>query len=294
MTSFDLAGIEFSKYHGLGNDYIIIDNRDGKIPQEARGAVALELCKQHFGIGADGLVLVGPSMDASNDMAFSIINSDGSMAEMCGNGIRCFAKYLHDKGIVRSERMNIETLAGTKHLTLHVDGSGVARTVTVDMGAPVLDRAAIPVSGDGTNENIEISAGGKDLTFTAVSMGNPHAVFFMDEISVDEARELGPVIETHALFPKKVNVEFVKVLSPTEMDFLVWERGVGMTLACGTGACAAVVAGVLLGKLEKGNAVTVHLQGGDLTITYDGLTVLMDGPAVHSFDGTVRDHAVSL
>ncbi|MFX0099917.1 MAG: diaminopimelate epimerase [Candidatus Hodarchaeota archaeon] len=286
MTTFSLEKLEFSKYHGLGNDYVLINNLDGRIPESAYSALGKKLCRVHFSVGADGLILVDKS--SREDVKFSIINSDGSIAEMCGNGIRCFTKFLHDKKIMEKDIIHAETLAGTKILKA-TKQDGIVISVDVDMGPPILERSEIPVAGTGPITDIPINIANKGMKFTAVSMGNPHAVFFKDEINVEEVLDLGPAIETHELFPKKVNVEFVKVISPTELDFLVWERGVGMTLACGTGACGSVVAGVLLGKLKRNEPVTVHLQGGDLVITYTDDTVMMNGPAEHSFDGIIEN-----
>ncbi|MHA1791712.1 MAG: diaminopimelate epimerase [Promethearchaeota archaeon] len=287
MPSISFEQLNFSKYHGLGNDFIIIDNRDEKIPRDAYSGLAKKLCMLHFSIGADGMILIDKSK--SHDMKFSYVNSDGSIGEMCGNGIRCFAKYLHDKNIVDKSktRIRVETLAGTIIPEVHFEND-VVTSVTVDMGEPILDRRMIPVAGDGSNKDIPINIDGQELEFTAVSMGNPHAVFFMDEINVEKVLKLGPVVESHEMFPNKVNAEFVKVKAPDEIDMLVYERGCGMTLACGTGACASVVAGTLQGKLEKEKPITVHLQGGDLKITYKNDKVYMNGPATHVFDGILE------
>ncbi|MBD3186819.1 diaminopimelate epimerase [Candidatus Bathyarchaeota archaeon] len=281
--------MQFSKYHGTGNDFILLDNRTGMVPVDACGALAKDLCRRHFSIGADGIILVEPS--TTRDVRFSYFNADGSVGEMCGNGIRCFAKYLHDKKILEKEVIDVETLAGLVVPRVHFN-QDVVTSVTVDMGAPILEREKIPVAGKGDNTRIPITVKGESLEFTAVSMGNPHAVFFRDEISVEETMNLGPVVESHPMFPNRVNVEFIRVISPVEIDMLVYERGCGMTLACGTGACASVVAGSLLGHLDKNKEITVHLQGGDLFITYDGSKVLMRGPSVHAFDGVMENYSL--
>jgi diaminopimelate epimerase len=291
--------MRFAKYHGLGNDFLVVDLRelrgdDAAAVQEP--AVVKALCDRQFGVGGDGVLAVlpgGPGADAR----MRVLNSDGSEAEMCGNGIRCVAKELFDRGGVKKERIVFDTGAGRLVCAITQRG-GVAETVTVEMGAPRLLRGEIPMTGP-ANERcidhpIEVS-GATVLHITAVSMGNPHAVAFVG----DKVRELavtdGPLVERHPWFPNRTNAEFARVISPREIELAVWERGSGLTLACGTGACATTVAAVITGRVEEGSEVTVHLPGGDLGITVEkGLTnVLMRGPALHVFDGELDPRRIS-
>jgi diaminopimelate epimerase len=285
--------MQFTKVHGLGNDFILIDGRD-----EVRDYIALapRLCHRQTGIGADGLLIVENSDIA--DIRMRIVNEDGSEAEMCGNGIRCVAKELFDRGGVTKEKIAIDTGAGRLVCAIDAKG-GRAESVTVEMGAPRLTCAEIPMTGPANErcieQPIEIPGFGT-RSFTAVSMGNPHAITFVGK---GEPKKLavteGPVMENHARFPRRTNVEFAHVISPREIELVVWERGSGLTLACGTGACATVVAAILTGRAEEGTDVAVHLPGGTLTITVTkGMTnVLMRGPALHVFDGDLTPRAVS-
>jgi len=275
--------MEIIKMHGLGNDFVCLDRffstSDLDYPKLARS-----LCDRHFGIGADGLVVILPSTKA--DAKMRIFNSDGSEPEMCGNGIRCFAKYVYDVGYVAKEEMTVETLAGILTVKLIVD-KGEAQMITVNMGHPRLKPEEIPVKVAGrqaVREKLQVN--GHTLVFTAVSMGNPHCVIFCSDFADLDFAAFGPAVEKHPLFPQKTNVEFVRVDSPTELTVKVWERGVGPTLACGTGACASVVAAVLEGKCER--KATVHLPGGDLYIEWgQDDQIFMTGPAVYVFQATL-------
>jgi diaminopimelate epimerase len=273
--------MKFWKMHGLGNDYVVIDNRDRRIGDDEAAELALKLCKRRFSIGADGVLFVSNSTSA--DAKMRIFNSDGSEAEMCGNGIRCFAKYCYENNIARKGELVIETLAGNKRTWLTVEG-GVVQSVMVDMGMPVLERSKIPMVGQGTFINEELQVDGEAYKATCLSVGNPHCVIFVDSLDDFPVERVGPKIESHQLFPKRTNVEFAQVLGENEVKLRVWERGCGETLACGTGACATVVAGNLLEKL--GGKVLVHLLGGDLTVEYADL-LLMTGAAEKVFEGTL-------
>jgi len=273
--------MKFWKMHGLGNDFVVIDNRDEKIGEEA-GELARKLCERRFSIGADGLILLCNSHAA--DAKMRIFNADGSEAEMCGNGIRCLAKYCYENNIVRREYLSVETLAGVMKTWLTVD-AGVVKEVKVDMGKPVLERSKIPMIGKGTCINEEMDIDGEKFKATCLSMGNPHCVIFVSNLKSFPIEKIGPKIENHRLFPSRTNVEFVEVLNEAELAVRVWERGVGETLACGTGACASVVAGNLLG-ITRGKSM-VHLLGGDLEVEYNGVGVFMTGPAEKAFEGVI-------
>ena len=271
--------MKFWKMHGLGNDYIVVDNRDGRVGEDETSELARKLCERRFYVGADGLLLVCSSRVA--DVKMRIFNPDGGEAEMCGNGIRCFAKYCYEKDITKKEALRIETLAGTKRAWLTVGGGEVQR-VKVDMGLPVLDRNNIPMLGQGTCINEDLEVDGEKYRVTCLSVGNPHCVTFVDDVMSFPVQKIGPKIENHPLFPKRINAEFVQVLNKGELSVRVWERGAGETLACGTGACASVVAGTLLKKIN--NRATVHLLGGDLEIEYSR-NIFMTGPAEKVFEG---------
>lgn len=275
----------FHKVHGLGNDFIIIDLLGGlKLPADLAGA-AVKLCDRRFGIGADGLVLILPAVKV--DAAMRIFNPDGSEAEMCGNAIRCVAEYLYNHGIVKRDEIKVETLAGIIVPRLILE-NGRVKAVRVDMGEPRLERREIPMVGDPgmvISEPLEI---GKEVyEVTAVSMGNPHCIIFTDDVKNVPVEVLGPRIENHSSFPSRTNVEFIQVLNRREIRMRVWERGAGITMACGTGACAAAVAGALNGLTEK--QVTVLLDGGPLYIEWSSDNhVYMTGPAREVFYGTVE------
>ncbi len=272
--------LKFWKMHGLGNDYVVLDNRDGKIGEEDLGKVAQKVCSRRFSIGADGLLLVCNSSVA--DVKMRIFNADGSEAEMCGNGIRCFAKYCYENNVVSKTELRVETLAGVKPLWLVIKDREV-KAAKVDMGRPVLERQQIPVVGEGRCIDEELEVGGTIFKITCLSVGNPHCVVFVEDVDGFPVEEFGPKIENHQLFPNRINVEFVQAEKRDELKVRVWERGVGETLACGTGACAAVVAGSLLRKTDS--ACTVHLLGGDLSIEYAGGKMMMTGPAEKAFEG---------
>jgi diaminopimelate epimerase len=273
--------MRFWKMHGLGNDYIVIDNRDEKINGKNGGVLAKRLCERRFSVGADGLLLVSSSKVA--DVKMRIFNADGSEAEMCGNGIRCFAKYCFENGIVLKNEFSVETLSGVKRLWLTVK-NGKVRFVRVDMGAPNWQRSSLPMVGQDTsiNENLEID--GKVYKVTCLSMGNPHCVIFVDNVDDFPVDQVGPKIENHRVFPKKTNVGFAQIQNRNELKLRVWERGCGETLACGTGTCAAVAAANKLGLV--GNKVIVHVLGGDLQVEA-AESLFLTGAAEKVFEGTL-------
>lgn len=277
--------MKFVKMHGLGNDFMVVDCLDAAPPEESLGDLARRLCDRHFGVGADGILLALPSQEA--DFRMRLINADGSEAEHCGNGIRCIAKYLFDHGRTRETRITVETVGRCNVLELNVR-EGKAETVRVDMGEPRFERAALPMTGPETAEAIEepLEVGGRTLRFTCVSMGNPHAVTFVEDVEQFPFRELGPLVERHPVFPRRTNTEFIQVLAPDELKMRVWERGAGETLACGTGACASLVAAARTGR--SGRRAVVHLAGGDLLIEWnEDNHVYMTGPAVEVFRAAV-------
>lgn len=276
--------MEFTKMHGLGNDFIVVFGEQ-ELPSNA-AELAISLCNRFFGIGADGLVYILPS--ERGDFMMRIMNSDGSEAEQCGNAIRCVSKYVYDHGLVNSEQIVIETIgAGEQKVTLNVK-DGVVETVTVDMGEPVLSGLQIPVAIDAEPVLSEpIESDGTEFKFTAVSMGNPHCVIYVEDAVSFDLATWGPKLEVHPLFPRKVNVEFATVLDRGRVDMRVWERGAGPTLACGTGACATLVSSVLNGLTDR--AAWISLKGGDLYIEWneDDNHVYMTGPAEVVFTGSV-------
>lgn len=274
--------MKFTKMHGAGNDYVYINGFQENI--EDPSALAETISDRNFGVGSDGLIMILPSSLA--DIRMQMFNSDGSEAEMCGNGIRCVAKYAYDHGLVRKEKMVIETGAGELPVQLFIGQDDRVETVQVNMGKPRLRREEIPMTGPAAEQAIaiEIAAAGKVFTATCVSMGNPHCVIYVDDVDQFPVADIGPFIENHDFFPERINVEFVEVLSPGEVKQRTWERGAGETLACGTGASAVTVAGVLTGKTER--KIINHLIGGDLELewTEDG-NVSMIGPATEVFNG---------
>ena len=273
--------MKFWKMHGLGNDYIVIDNRDEKISGAEATELAIKLCKRRFSVGADGLLLVSNSAVA--DVKMRIFNADGSEAEMCGNGIRCFVKYCYENNITRKGEVTVETLAGNKRTWLTVE-NGLVQSVMVDMGVPTLERSKVPMLGNGTCINEDLQVNGEKYKVTCLAVGNPHCVIFVNAVDDFPVQRVGSKIENHNFFPKRTNVEFAQVLSENEVKVRVWERGCGETLACGTGACATVVAGNLLKKL--GSRVRVHLLGGDLEVEY-AERLFLNGPAKKVFEGTL-------
>jgi diaminopimelate epimerase len=273
--------MRFWKMHGLGNDYVVVDNRDQKISAEHASALAKQVCERRFSVGADGLLLVCASKIA--DVKMRIFNADGSEAEMCGNGIRCFAKYCYENDITKKTEFSVETLAGIKHVWLTLNGNEVG-AVKVDMGAPNWQRSSLPMLGQGTAINDKLEVDGKSYNVTCLSMGNPHCVTFVENVNSFPVGTVGPIIENNKAFPKRTNVGFVQVLNRNELRVRVWERGCGETLACGTGTCAAVAAANKLGKV--GNKVTVHVLGGDLEVEV-GESLFLSGAAEKVYEGTL-------
>jgi len=276
----------FSKYHGLGNDFVIIDGIHQRLP-ENMAALSEAICDRHMGIGADGVLLMLPS--DHSDFRMKILNADGSEAQMCGNGIRCFAKYIFETGLSHQDVLSIETLAGVMVPALH-HVNGKVSAIEVDMGVPRLTKGQIPMAGqpDEPSTDVAINLGHSQWQGVAVSMGNPHLVMFHDDCASVDIDTIGPAIEQHPLFPERTNVELVTVHTPELATMRVWERGSGETMACGTGACATLVAGVLTNRLAR--RATVQLPGGDLLIEWLESTqhVMMTGPAVHVYDGVIN------
>lgn len=276
-----VRGLKFWKMHGLGNDYVVVNNMDGNIDTKIMADLAKTLCQRRFSVGADGLIFACKSEDA--DVKMRIFNQDGSEAEMCGNGIRCLAKFCYENGIARKSELTIETLAGIKKVWMTMDKTGTnVKTVKVDMGEPSFERKSLPMLGEGNFINQELKIDGKTYKATCLSVGNPHCVIFTKNVNEIHLEDIGPKIERHKLFPNRINVEFAQLINSKEVKARVWERGVGETMACGTGACAIAVVGNVLGM--TGKKVKVHLLGGDLEVYYYG-RILMEGPAVKVFAG---------
>jgi len=274
--------MRFTKMHGIGNDYVYVDCFDETVDDPA--AIAPKMADRHYGIGGDGLILVMPS--ASADVRMRMFNADGSEAQMCGNGIRCVAKYAWDHGRSQTNPMTVETAAGIKTIELEVVG-GQAVAATVDMGEPILVGCEIPVAIDtDTVVDAPIEAIGQTFAMTCVSMGNPHATIYVDDVAAVDLEAVGPALETHPLFPERVNVHFVQVHDASTVTMRTWERGSGITLACGTGASAVCVAGVLTGRSSRG--ITATLPGGDLDLEWREADnhLYMTGPAEEVFTGT--------
>jgi diaminopimelate epimerase len=275
--------MRFTKMHGCGNDYIYVNCMEKIIenPEE----VAVRVSDRHFGIGSDGLILICPSETA--DFRMQMYNADGSEGKMCGNGVRCIAKYVYEYGLTNKDKISVETKSGIKYLDLTVE-NGKVILVKVDMGAPILAPEQIPVKiGGDICVGQTLSVDGTDYQVTCVSMGNPHAVTFVDNTDSLKLDQIGPGFEHHKAFPDRINTEFVQIINRKEVKMRVWERGSGETLACGTGACAVAVACVLNDKTE--HEITVHLLGGDLLLNYDekNNTVWMTGPAEVICDGDI-------
>lgn len=282
-----MAALRFTKMHGLGNDYIYVECFSQILPGPP-GVLAQRLSNRRTGVGADGLILIGPSTIANCKM--EIYNADGSRAEMCGNGIRCVGKYVFDRHLVRQPTITVETDAGVRKLFVKATG-GEASEITVDMGVPTLEAEKIPVNFTGqTGQVVErpLVVGDQHLFVTCVSMGNPHCVLFVDDVQHFPVAEVGPRLEHHLAFPRRINVEFVEVVGPSRLVMRVWERGSGETDACGTGACAALVAGVLTGRTHR--RATVQLRGGPLAIAWDEESghVYMTGPATEVYEGEIE------
>jgi diaminopimelate epimerase len=274
--------MKFTKMHGAGNDYVYVDGFTERVDDPA--GLAQAVSDRHFGVGGDGLILILPSAVA--DVRMRIFNADGSEAEMCGNGLRCVAKYAYDHGLVDRLELTIETGAGLLAVAMVTNAAGRVERVRVNMGRPRLTRAEIPMSGPPEQRVIdqELTVLDRTLRINCVSMGNPHCVVFVDDVANFPVATYGPAIEHHPLFPRRTNVEFVQVLNPGEVRQRTWERGAGETLACGTGAAAVTVAGLLTGR--TGHRLLNHLAGGDLEMAWDGTgEVIMTGPAVEVFSG---------
>lgn len=276
--------MKFTKMQGLGNDYVYVNCFKETI--ENPPEMAKKVSNRNFGIGSDGLIMINPSDVA--DFEMEMYNADGSRSEMCGNGIRCVGKYVYDYGLTEKEHISVETLAGIKYLDLTVE-DGKVKLVKVDMGSPELVPENIPIVADGNRVIDEpINVNGTEYRMTGVSMGNPHAVVYVEDVKGLDIETIGPAFENHERFPNRVNTEFVKVLDRNTVEMRVWERGSGETMACGTGACAVAVACILNGFTE--DKVTVKLLGGDLQIEWDKEAdkIYMTGPAEVSFDGEIK------
>lgn len=280
--------VQFTKMHGCGNDYVYVNAFREKIKNPEQ--LAIKVSHRRFGIGSDGLIMICPTSQA--DVEMKMYNSDGSMSEMCGNGIRCVAKYAVDFGIVKNKpaKINVLTGAGIKEIKLNYDSNGLVSSCVVNMGVPELAGLKIPVKIDKPEvikEKIKILD--REFEFTSVNMGNPHCVIYVDDVKNFEVEKYGVKIENHELFPRRVNVEFVQIISKSEVIQRTWERGSGETWACGTGASAVCVAGVLTGKTN--NKILNHLTGGDLTLEWEGKgkTLYMTGPATTIFSGEVEE-----
>lgn len=276
--------MRFTKMQGIGNDYVYVDCLREKVDDPGR--IAKLVSDRHFGIGSDGLILICPSETA--DFRMDMYNADGSQGAMCGNGIRCVGKYVYDHGLTDREHIYIETKSGIKSLDLTVQGGRVV-LVRVAMGAPDLRAANIPILTDMEQViDLPIEVGGKKYAITGVSMGNPHAVAYLDDVTGFDIEKWGPKFENHPMFPDRINTEFCRILDRDTIQMRVWERGAGETMACGTGACAAAVSSILNGYTKE--QVTVKLLGGDLKIFWDraGDQVYMTGPAVEVFSGEIR------
>lgn len=280
--------IKFTKMHGLGNDYVYIDAINQKIENES--SLAKFVSNRHFGIGSDGLILICKSDIA--DFKMRMFNSDGSEAEMCGNGIRCVGKFVYDKGLTDKTTVKIETLAGIKTLVLNTK-DGKVETARVDMGEPILEAEKIPViSKEQPVKNLELEAENKKFKFTCVSMGNPHAITIVENTKEFDVEKYGKILEVDKAFPKKANIEFAQIIDKENIKMRVWERGAGETLACGTGACATAVACNLNGLTDR--KVNIELLGGTLNIEWNEKDnhVYMTGPAVTVFDGELYEEAI--
>lgn len=277
--------MKFTKMQGCGNDYVYVNGFTEKLSPEEKPEIVRSLSDRHFGIGGDGVIFINPAEEA--DFEMEMYNADGSRSEMCGNGIRCVAKYVFDHRIAHKEELRIETLSGIKTCRVHAE-NGQAVSVTVDMGDAILTPGEIPVALPGervVGQNVEVAGGIYEIT--CVSMGNPHCVIFGEDPDGLDLPEIGPLFEHDPLFPQGVNTEFIQVLDSRTLKMRVWERGSGETMACGTGACASAVAAILCGRCKEGEDIVVKLRGGDLTIRVEGSRVWMTGEAVTVFEGTV-------
>ena len=276
--------LHFTKMHGCGNDYVYISTFSQKIDDFSH--LAKVLSNRHFGIGGDGVIYICPS--TCGDVQMRMFNEDGSEGKMCGNGVRCVAKFAYDHDLVSGDTVKVETLSGIKKVKLSFDEKRVTGA-TVDMGRAILEPSAIPVLLSGNRViDVPYTFGDKEYQISCVGMGNPHCVTFVDDVDVIDLPVVGPAFEHAVIFPERVNTEFVQVVDPLHLKMRVWERGSGETFACGTGACACVVAAVENGHCPKDTPITVSLRGGDLTITYTDTAVMMEGPAVTVFEGVCQ------
>ena len=301
--------MKFTKMHGCGNDYVYVDGASENISQDKKSELAIKVSDRHFGIGSDGLIFINPVDDETIDFEMEMYNADGSRSEMCGNGIRCVAKFVYDKGLTDKTKLTIVSAGKKKYIDLTIGDDGKVAFVKVNMGAPILEAADVPVnvpadSLQSSDEykalsdkygdlavNVPIEVEGKIWHMTCVSMGNPHAVVFLPEdvdLATFDIEKTGPKFENHEFFPKRTNTEFVKIDDRNNVHMRVWERGTGETLACGTGCCGTTVACILNGLTD--NEVTVHVLGGDIKCSWDGdksSPVIMEGPATIVFEGEI-------
>ncbi len=282
-----MGKIKFIKMHGTGNDYVYVDLFRENVELQKFPEISRKISDRHFGIGSDGLIGIAPSEEA--DCRMVMFNADGSEGAMCGNGIRCVAKYVYDYGLVSEKKITVETKSGIKELELTTEGGKVS-LVKVNMGQAILKPSQIPVKADGGNFVARpLTAAGKEYAVTCVSMGNPHCVVFMEGIDELDLEKIGPAFENHELFPDRINTEFVEIIDDHTLKMRVWERGSGETISCGTGTCAATVAAVLNGHCKQGREIQVQIRGGVLYDTYlESGEVLMKGPAVEVFHGEME------
>lgn len=278
--------MKFTKMHGAGNDYIYINCFEETVKNPEK--LAIKVSDRHFGIGSDGLILISPSDKA--DFKMNIYNADGSEGMMCGNGIRCVSKYVYDNGMTDKDEISVETRSGIKLIKMNVENGKVV-SARVNMGEPILEAEKIPTKFDGENViRQKLTIDGKEYEVTCVSMGNPHCIVYVDDVKDIDLEKIGPKFENNEMFPERINTEFVHVVSDTELDMRVWERGSGETLACGTGSCAVTVASVLCGYCKRDTEIKINLLGGTLTdIWTDGGDVYMTGPAATVCTGEIEE-----
>ena len=279
--------MKFTKMHGCGNDYVYVNGFEEHIPDDKKSELAISLSNRNFGIGSDGLIFINPGKTAEFEM--EMYNADGSRSEMCGNGIRCVGKYIYDHGLSDKTQISVESAGAVKYLTLFPGEDGKIEKVRVNMGSPILESKLVPVISD--NEKVideAINVSGNEYKMTCVSMGNPHAVVFMNDVKDLDIEKIGPCFENHERFPRRTNTEFVEVLDRSHVFMRVWERGTGETLACGTGCCATAVACILNGLTDE--KVNVKVLGGNIEIEWDRNenVVFMTGPATVSFEGDIK------